>query len=381
MFKKSLTILFAVIIPVLIVANFFFVFSTQSVQAQGGTVVVDKQLGRTSNVVYVGEYLTFTIRVENQAAFTVTQLPLLDDYNEAVLAFVDATPAPDSVDTGTGEIDWNDITTFFGDLAPGQVVTVVVGFIAEHPEPSVVNYAEAYDVIGSGGPLAGSGDDSDESESVGGSAPLHKRIAENVTPTVGLPITFNITITNDGYTTMTVVPLIEDYDPAFIEFSHAEPPPDFVDAVTGVLTWTDVTSWTGDIPAFGTIDVTVTFTALQSIANTMNQASVQGARDWYGNDLAAGADDVPIVIIEGPGQAATATPTSGSSGGGGQGAPAAQATATATATSVTTAVLANQFPETGIPPESNSIWPTVLLAGFAFALPLAGWLLQRRFRA
>ena len=78
---------------------------------------------------------------------------------------------------------------------------------------------------------------------------------------------------------------------------------------------------------------------------------------------------------------ATATPTSGSSGGGGQGAPTVQATATVTATSETTAVLANQFPETGIPPESSSIWPTVLLAGFAFALPLAGWLLQRRFRA
>ena len=379
MFKKSFIILFAVIIPALIVANFFFVLSSQPALAQGGTVVVDKQLGRTSNVVYVGEYLTFTIRVENQAAFTVTQLPLTDDYNEAVLGFVDANPAPDTVDAGAGQIDWNDITTFFGDLAPGQVVTVVVGFIAEHPEPSVVNYAEAHDVISSGGPLQGSGDDSDESESVGGSAPLEKRIAEGVTPTVGLPITFNITITNDGYTTMTVVPLIEDYDPAFIEFSYAEPPPDFVDAVTGVLTWTDITSWTGDIPAFGTIDVTVTFTALQSIVNTMNAASVQGARDWYDNDLAGGADDVPIVIIEGPGPAATATPTPSSSGG--QTNPGPAATATATATFVATAVLAEQLPDTGIPPESSSIWPSVFLAAFAFVLPLAIWLWQRRFRA
>ncbi len=381
MFKKSLTILFVAIIPVLIIANFFFVLSSQPVLAQqGGAIVVDKQLGRASNVVHVGEYITFTIRVENRSNFTVTTLPLTDTYNANVLAFVDATPSPTTVNTTTGQIDWNDLTTFFPDLVPGDVVTVVVGFIVEHPEPTVVNYAGAHDVESSGGPLQGSGDNSGGSESVGGSAPLEKRIADGVTPTVGLPITFNITITNDGYTTMTVVPLIEDYDPAFIEFSSAQPPPDFVDAVTGVLSWTDVTSWTGDIPAFGTIDVTVTFTALQSIANTMNQASVQGARDWYDNDLTAGADSVPIVIIGGPGPAATATPTATPSSGSTSPNPAPQATATVTATFTATAVLAEQFPDTGVPPESGSIWPTVLLAAFALVFPLAIWLLQRRFR-
>ena len=372
MFKKLLTILFTAIIPVLIIANFFFVFSSQPALAQGG-IVVDKQLGRTSNVVHVGEYLTFTIRIENQSAFTVEQLPLTDNYNAAVLGHVDATPVPDTVDTSTGQIDWTDVTDFFGDLAPGQVVTVVVGFIAEHPEPSVVNRAAAHDVISSGGPLGGANDDSGSSESVGGSAPLHKRIAENVTPTLGLPITFNITITNDGYTTMTVVPLIENYDPAFLAYSHAEPPPDFVDLMGGVLSWTDVTSWTGDIPAFGTIDVTVTFTALQSIANTMNQAFVHGAKDWYDNDLTAGADDVPITIIDSP----TATPRPSSANP----APQAAETATPIATATVTAELANRFPETGIPPEQNNFLATVVLAGFAFCLPLGVWLLKRRSRA
>ncbi len=380
MLKKVTFILFSAIIPLFIVANFLLIFTAQPVFAQTDQIVVEKRLGRASNVIYVGEYLTFTIRIENRAAFTVTQLPLRDDYNASVLAYADANPAPDSVDPVAQQIVWDDLTDFFGDLAPGQVVTVVVGFIAEHPEPAVVNRAEVFDVLGSGGALPGGGDDSDASESVGGSAPLEKRIADGVTPTVGLPITFNITITNDGYTTMTVVPLIEDYDPAFLQYNYADPPPDMVDFVGGVLTWTDVTSWFGDIPPFGTVDLTVTFMALQSIDNTINRASVGGARDWYGNDLAAGADDVPIQIVVGPGPAAPATPTTVPTAP--NPAPAATAMPTVTATLATnTAVLADQLPDTGIAPDENNLGATAVLAVIAFLLPLTVYGVRRRIGA
>ena len=382
MLKKLLFILLSIFIPVFIVTTFLSLFTAQSVLAQTDQIVVEKRLGRTSNVVRVGEYLTFTIRVENRASFTVTQLPLRDDYNADILAYVDASPAPTSFTTGTGtqQIVWSDLTNDFGDLAPGQVVTVIVGFIAEHPTPAVVNSAEVYDVLGSGGGLPGAGSDSDPSESIGGSAPLHKQIAVGVTPTVGLPITFTITITNDGYTTMTVAPLIEDYDPAFLQYSYAIPPPDFIYTPTGILTWTDVTSWFGDIPAFGTVNITAVFTALQSIDNTTNRAEVRGAQDWYGNDLAAGADDVPIQIIVGPGPAATPTPTNVPT----QPNPGPEATPTPTVTATVpsgTGVLADRLPDTGIPPEQNNIVGTAVLALLAFSLPLCLWAVYRRKRS
>jgi|GEM_PF-5934314 len=107
-------------------------FSTHTVRAQGG-IFVDKRLGRADPLVYVGEYITFTIFIRNDTSFTVATLPLSDTFNAAVLRYADALPPPNSVDQGTGRLDWNDLTASFGDMAPGDSITVIVGFIAEHP--------------------------------------------------------------------------------------------------------------------------------------------------------------------------------------------------------------------------------------------------------
>jgi hypothetical protein len=303
--KRSSQLVVALALSVVALASLIMVLSAQSARAQaGGEIYVDKRLGRADPVVHVGEYLTFTIVVRNDTTFTVTTLPLSDTYNAAVLGYADAVPAPDSVDQGAGQIDWVDLTTFFGDLSPGQQIVVVVGFIAEHPQPAVVNMAEVHDALGSGGVLSDTNSTVTDTESVGGSSPVDKELLAGLIPQAGLPLTFTIVITNDGFTTMTVAPLIDTYDPSWLQFKDAVPPPDLVDAVGGVLTWSDVTLWTGDIPAHGMVSVTTAFTALAAVAGAANSAEVAGARDWYGNDLAGGADQVPITIIEGP----TATP-------------------------------------------------------------------------
>ena len=86
--------------------------STQSARAQGGDeIYVHKQLGRSDPTVYVGEYLTFTIEIRNDAAFTITTLPLSDTYNAAVLGYRDGAPPPDSA--GADWLYWNDLTTTF----------------------------------------------------------------------------------------------------------------------------------------------------------------------------------------------------------------------------------------------------------------------------
>jgi hypothetical protein len=290
-------------------AALVWTLAAQSACAQPGNgIYVDKQLGRADPVVHVGEYLTFTILIRNDAAFTVTTLPLADTYNAAVLGFADAAPPPDAVDEGAGRLGWNDQTDFFGDLPPGQSVVVVVGFIAEHPETAVVNAAEVHDALGAGGALSDTHSVITGTEAVGGSSPVDKEMLAGLVPQVGQPLTFTIVITNDGFTTMTVAPLVDTYDPAWLAFNYAVPPPDQVDVVNGVLTWLDVTNWTGDVPPHGAVSVMIVFTALAAVDSTANYAEVAGAGDWYGNDLGGGADVVPITIIDSP-SAPTPTPT------------------------------------------------------------------------
>lgn len=367
--------------------SFFFglallaaVWVVRPAQAQTNQIFVDKRLGRPSNVVHVGEYLTFTIFIENRTAFTVTTLPLSDTFNNGVLAYVDAVPAPDGINAATGRLDWNDLTTFFGDMPPGRGITVVVGFTAEHPAPAVVNRAQVHDALSSGGGLPGAGGTSDDGEAVGGAAPVDKAVLGGQIPQVGFPLTFTIRITNDGFTTMTVVPLLEDYEPQYLKFLTADPQPDTIDEVTGELRWSDLTLWFGDMAPHSAITVFVVFEPLAAVDVTVNRASAAGAKDWYDNDMEAGADQVPIVIIgEGTLPTATpvatatalATPTPSTGGGGGGSGGGGSATVTPAAVTTPSALLPATLPETGIPPTAV-VWPLL-----AFLAPIGGWLVWR----
>lgn len=308
--KRAGGLIVTLALAAIAVAVLLLILPSQSGYAQGSDqIYVNKQLGREDPVVFVGEYLTFTITIRNDTAFTITTLPLVDTYNAQVLGYADAAPPPDSVDPAAGQIDWSDLTTSFGDLAVGQQITVVVGFIAEHPETAIVNAAEVHDAIGSGGAISDTLGVITGTESVGGSSPVEKVLSSRTIPQVGLPLTFTIIITNQGYTTMTIVPLVDTYNPEWLAFKSAVPPPDEVNAAQGVLTWTDVTLWTGDVPPHETIMVTTVFTALLSGDGMTNQAEVIGATDWYSNDMGGGSDQVPITIIQAPSTPAAPTIT------------------------------------------------------------------------
>lgn len=383
---NKLSFILASVIAVVVALSWIFSFAQVTVAQGTEQIFVDKQLGRSDPLVHVGEYLTFTILIDNSTSFTVTTLPLSDTFNTDVLAYVDAVPPPDSVDEGAGRLDWNDLTTFFGDLAPGQQVTVVVGFIAEHPAPAVVNAAEVHDAAGSGGQVGGNNDSSGDGESVGGSSPVDKSLIGDIIPQVGQPLTFTIVITNNGFTTMTVVPLVEDYDPAFLQFSYAIPQPDVVDEVSGELMWSDLTVWSGDIPAHQAITVTAVFTPLAPIDVTSNSASVSGASDWYGNEMGAGGDQVPITIIGQGGATPTPTGTATATSVAATATPEAPATRRpeATATPVVATVtptsapqIPAQIPDTGILPQQPTPL-TLVMAPVAATLPVAAWLILRR---
>lgn len=302
--RKSCSILAAVLLGTgVLVLGLAFLSWVQTAHAQG-PITLDKVLNRPSNVIRVGELLSFTISLENNSAFTLTHVTLVDEYEQDVLRFAWADPTHDLLDSTTGVITWTNVAT--PPIPPGQSLLFTVYFTAEHPRETVVNAARAQDIVDSNGSVSVTAETSRTQESIGGAAPVFKSLYPPAAMAVqGLPLTFTHVITNDGAAIMTVLPLTDTYDPIFLEFWYAVPTPTTV--LTGTLAWSDLTTYFGDIDPFESVVVTTVFTATTQVVGTFNEASTEGALDVYDNDLTAGAAQVPITIID---SSPTATPTS-----------------------------------------------------------------------
>jgi uncharacterized repeat protein (TIGR01451 family) len=70
----------------------------------------------------IGLRVTTDRACESSASTTLSPVPLQDTYDAGSFTFVGASPAPTSVDTGTGVIRWNDV----GPILPGSTTAVTV---------------------------------------------------------------------------------------------------------------------------------------------------------------------------------------------------------------------------------------------------------------
>lgn len=260
-------------------------------------VMLTKVLNKTSPVVRVGELISFTITLNNNAGFTLTNVTLVDNYANNILAYAGALPvAPDVITTATGTLQWSNVAA--PPISIGETLIFTVFFTVEHPGTNpIVNFVRAEDIIGSGGAVADENAMDQADEAIGNMAPVVKFVSPPGTiPEAGLPLTFTHIITNDGLAIMTFLPLTDTYDANFLEFNFAIPPPNITSP--GQLVWTDLTTIFGDLQPFATVVVTTVFTATTQVLNTTNQASVAGARDQFNNDLAGGQAFVGITIID-----------------------------------------------------------------------------------
>jgi len=270
----------------------------------GGSIDLSKSLNRSTNVVRVGEVLSFTIALTNNSLFSLTQVTLIDNYNQGVMAFAGATLPPGGLNPATGVITWN-----VAPVLPNETITLTLAFTAEHPQTAVVNYARAEDLVWADSSIGQSAETSRTQDAIGGAAPIYKSLyPPDTIPQAGLLITFTHIITNDGAAMMTRLPLTDTYDPAFLVFHSAIPTPTIISQSAGLLVWADLTDDFGDLPPFSSIVVTTVFTAATQVVNTVNSASTEGAIDQYNNDLTIGATQVPITIIDDVPEAAP-TPT------------------------------------------------------------------------
>jgi uncharacterized repeat protein (TIGR01451 family)/LPXTG-motif cell wall-anchored protein len=282
-------------------------------KAQGSIEVVKTLAG--SQTVRVGEVITFYITIRNTTDFSFTTVPLTDVFRADILSSVPAylNPPADSLTYvgNSGVLSWTNLADSFGGfILPGQTVAVTLAFTAEHPtgELIVVNQAGVHDAVGIGGQSGFEGSSETGGDAVGGATPVTKTLEPlGGPPQVGLPVTFTINVRNNGAAVLSHLPLEDTYDPAVLAFNYAVPPPSQVITPTGVISWADLTTAFGPIPADTTITVTVVFTLtnLNGVEADVNRAQVAGAQDEYQNTLAPGQDQVPIQIL----LPATATPT------------------------------------------------------------------------
>ncbi len=67
-----------------------------------------------------------------------------------------------------------------------------------------------------------------------------KDLAPGQNPVSGQPITFTISIRNDGGADVVRLPLVDNYDTAYLQFLRSSPRPNSVDSAAGELRWDDL---------------------------------------------------------------------------------------------------------------------------------------------
>jgi hypothetical protein len=193
-------------------------------------------------------------------------------------------------------------------LLPGASITIVTRFRVIGITDRTINRAYVQDAIGEGGRSGGSGPGEGGGTTTGGQVVLEKALAPGTTPESGRPLTFIISLRNDGAADIVKAPVQDTYTADYLQFWRASIPPSSV--TPGELRWDDV------LPLLGltrlrpneVVTFTVEFTALKSIdAGALNSAGAAGVQDEFQNQLPAPRRaEVPIRIVAGPGEA---TPT------------------------------------------------------------------------
>jgi LPXTG-motif cell wall-anchored protein len=292
--------------------------------AQTGTLSMEisKRL-QGSDVIQVGQELTFTIRITNTGTISITTLPLIDEYESSILQLERTIPLSSTnivtPATGGGLITWSDLTTdtVFGPLNPGQSIEIITVFRAIAPRVATVNRARIGAAVGFGGREYTGDGRSSSGDAIGGQVIVRKGLVTDTVAASGLPLTFTITISNDGTADLTRIPLRDTFDLTYLQFASAIPTPTLTSTATiteGVLEWDNVLTGLGltRLRPGEIITVTTVFTALRSVeAAFINRAEASGVRDEFDDEVQAPRQaEVPIRIIPGPAEATpTSTPT------------------------------------------------------------------------
>lgn len=113
-------------------------------------VTVSKTLALPSErtVLFVGETVNFLVEIGNFGETAVDVLPLVDTFDDTCLTFDPLETAPVGA-VVNNTVRWDDLTnTFDGNLEPGHVMVVIVGFTVSGPTGSGLNTVQVNGALG-----------------------------------------------------------------------------------------------------------------------------------------------------------------------------------------------------------------------------------------
>ena len=96
-------------------------------------LVVDKRVISPPLPAVVSQTVRFEIYIRNTGPESLKQLYLSDTYSTTYLSYLGSSTPPSDDDIDDGEITWSNLVTYFGEIHPGQTVSVSVAFHADAP--------------------------------------------------------------------------------------------------------------------------------------------------------------------------------------------------------------------------------------------------------
>ncbi|MBE7469418.1 MAG: IgGFc-binding protein [Anaerolineales bacterium] len=347
-----------------------------------------------SGSISLGDDVRFQLESINNSATPLTSVVITDNLPPA-LTYIPGTTFEDSVqvpDNGSGSaypLDGSGLNTGLLDQFSASILTYDT--TVNNTGVTIINQASA-----SSPALPQQADAVTIFVPTGSPTPLLEITETLIDPATGpvnpgQVITFNLTITNTGSTTITTLPLEETYNTSHLTFLNADPPPNV--ATTGVITWTDLTTISGDLQPNASVNLTLSFVVnqlLPPVSNTSLTATVRSAFR-QSSPVPLTCSNNATLAFAAPAPTPTPTPTSTptptptrptDSGGNGNGnratptptpIPVAAIPAAPTAPAIPVAFL----PETGLREAGLERWP---IAGGLILLVLAGFGLALRSR-
>ncbi|MCX6866354.1 MAG: hypothetical protein NTV46_09100 [Verrucomicrobia bacterium] len=215
----------------------------------------------------LNDAISYNIQVANTGSNSLATVSVADSYDNARLQYVGANITPNS--TGSGTLNWTNV----GPLNPGQIVNIQVNFTAL-AIGTAANSASAGGTATSGPSTANVTIDKPKvtvtkTLLTPASGPAYK----------GDNVTFRIVVQNTGTTSITSLPVSDNFSGKSFTFVSATLPPD--SSGNGSLLWNNIGPLA--VNAAKTIDVTLLVNGAAAPAD--NTADVSYAVDASGNPL------------------------------------------------------------------------------------------------
>jgi uncharacterized repeat protein (TIGR01451 family) len=262
-----------------------------------GITIVKTAGTAADGITYIstGGMVTYTYVVSNTGDAYLSNIQITDDHDP------------------NAPIDSGDCAALAGPLGPGAAVSCQLTLSVTSDTTNTANVA-ATPSTPTGAAIVGIDPPTDDDTAI--VDVVHPAVSVDkllVTPQpvrIGDPITYSIRITNTGDVTISVLPLVDDYDPLFLQFLSATPAQSSVDVNAGLITWSNLAP-AGGLAPNGVVLVTVTFDTVGDTTSLVAQTPCTAARSTCNVAIVSAAQGDPDGA--GPLNPAPAPPSSDSS--------------------------------------------------------------------